>query len=95
LQAERLLDLSFYPVGSVVELTDGAVGVVVATHPARKDLRNPARPVLALLTDRQGQPLAFPCHLDLTHFEERSILRALPATERSELLVRRYPELAC
>jgi HD-GYP domain-containing protein (c-di-GMP phosphodiesterase class II) len=95
LQAERLLDLSFYPVGSVVELTDGAVGVVVASHPARKDLHSPSRPVLALLTEPQGQPLPFPCHLDLTHFENRSILRALPAAERMELLVRRYPELVC
>src|SRR5262249_1706136 len=33
--AEKLLHLSFYPVGSVVELTDGSVGRVVATHPLR------------------------------------------------------------
>jgi len=36
--AERLLRLSFYPVGSVVELADGAFGVVVATHMGRRDL---------------------------------------------------------
>src|SRR5205085_669705 len=30
--AEGLLHLAFYPVGSVVELTDGSVGKVVATH---------------------------------------------------------------
>jgi HD-GYP domain-containing protein (c-di-GMP phosphodiesterase class II) len=94
LQAERLLDLSFYPVGSVVELTDGAIGVVVATHPARKDLHSPSRPVLAMLTDAQGRPAPFPSHVDLTQFEEWSILRALPASERAELLLRRYPELA-
>ena len=49
--AERLLYLSFYPVGAVVELTDGSVGRVVATHPPRTDLHTPARPVVALLTD--------------------------------------------
>ncbi len=32
--AECLLHLSFYPIGSVVELADGAVGVVVATPTA-------------------------------------------------------------
>jgi HD-GYP domain-containing protein (c-di-GMP phosphodiesterase class II) len=94
MQAERLLDLSFYPVGSVVELANGAVGVVVATHPARKDLHSPSRPVVALLTDAQRQPVPFPCHVDLTQFEEWSILRALPASERSELLLRHYPEMA-
>src|SRR5207302_1036318 len=31
-EAERLLLLSFYPPGTVVELADGAVGLVVATH---------------------------------------------------------------
>jgi hypothetical protein len=52
--AECLLHLSFYPVGSVVELADGAVGVVVATPQPRHDLSSPARPVVALLTDAQG-----------------------------------------
>jgi HD-GYP domain-containing protein (c-di-GMP phosphodiesterase class II) len=94
LQAERLLELSFYPVGSVVELADGAVGVVVATNPAGKSLQSSSRPVLALLTNPQGQPVPFPWHVDLTQFEEWSILRALPASERTELLLRRFPELA-
>src|SRR5207302_6890663 len=35
--AECLLSLSFYPVGSVVELEDGGLGVVVATPGARHD----------------------------------------------------------
>jgi HD-GYP domain-containing protein (c-di-GMP phosphodiesterase class II) len=92
--AERLLHLSFYPVGSVVELADGAVGVVVATPSARRDLNAPARPVLALLTDSQGRPLAMPQHLDLAQVESRSIVRSLSAAERRDLLGRRYPELA-
>ncbi|MFL6111101.1 MAG: HD-GYP domain-containing protein, partial [Catenulispora sp.] len=40
--AERLLGLSFYPVGSVVELANGQVGVVVAASSARGDLNSPA-----------------------------------------------------
>jgi HD-GYP domain-containing protein (c-di-GMP phosphodiesterase class II) len=91
-QAERLLQLTFYPVGQAVELADGAVGVVVATHPGRRDLNGLARPVLALLTDSQGHPLPAPKHLDLAECEGRSILRSLPARERRQLLDQRYPE---
>jgi HD-GYP domain-containing protein (c-di-GMP phosphodiesterase class II) len=93
-QAERLLFLSFYPIGSVVELADGAVGVVVATPPERRNLDAPARPVLALLTDSLGQPLPAPQHLDLAQCESRSILRCLKAADKLELLSRHYPHLA-
>lgn len=90
--AERLLYLSFYPVGSVVELADGAIGVVVATHSSRRDLNAPARPVLALLTDEQGQPLPAPHHVDLAQWDNRSIVRALQPNQRRRVLGRRYPE---
>jgi HD-GYP domain-containing protein (c-di-GMP phosphodiesterase class II) len=91
--AERLLQLGFYPVGSVVELADGAVGVVAATPSPRRDLNAPSRPVVALLTDAQGAPLPVPQHLDLAQAESRSIVRALSQEERRDLLGRRYPEL--
>jgi HD-GYP domain-containing protein (c-di-GMP phosphodiesterase class II) len=91
-QAERLLQLTFYPVGQVVELADGAVGLVVATHPGRRDLNGLARPVVALLNDSQGHPLPVPQHLDLAECEGRSILRSLPARERRQVLDQRYPE---
>jgi HD-GYP domain-containing protein (c-di-GMP phosphodiesterase class II) len=91
--AERLLQLSFYPVGSTVELADGALGVVVATHPCRRDVMGPARPVLAMLTDSQRRLLPLAHHLDLAQCESRSILRALKPGERRELLGKRYPEL--
>jgi HD-GYP domain-containing protein (c-di-GMP phosphodiesterase class II) len=93
-QAERLLQLSFYPVGSVVELADGAVAVVVAVHGTGSGLQAPARPVVSLLTDGQGQFLAVPQPLDLALCESRSIVRMLPPDERCDLLGRRYPELA-
>jgi HD-GYP domain-containing protein (c-di-GMP phosphodiesterase class II) len=92
-QAERLLQLSFYPVGAVVQLADGTVGIVVATPTLRRDLNTPARPVLALLTDHRGQPLPQARHLDLAQCESRSIVRTLTATERRDLLGLRYPEL--
>jgi HD-GYP domain-containing protein (c-di-GMP phosphodiesterase class II) len=93
-QAERLLQLSFYPVGSVVEMADGAVGVVVAAHSTGSGLQTPARPVVTLLTDGQGQFLPAPQPLDLALCESRSIVRTLPPDERCDLLGRRYPELA-
>jgi HD-GYP domain-containing protein (c-di-GMP phosphodiesterase class II) len=92
--AERLLQLSFYPVGIAVELADGSVGVVVATHLGRRELNTPARPVVALLTDSQGRPLPSPLHLDLAQCESRSIVRSLPAAERREVLGESYPEWA-
>jgi len=91
--AERLLLLSFYPVGSVVELADGAVGLVVATHLGRRELNTPARPVVALLTDSQGRLLPSARHVDLARCESRSITRTVPTSERRELLGKRYPEL--
>jgi HD-GYP domain-containing protein (c-di-GMP phosphodiesterase class II) len=92
--AERLLLLSFYPVGSVVELADGAVGVVVAAHTGRVELSTPARPVIMLLTDSENRPLASPRPLDLAQTEHRGVVRTLSPQQRRELLGRRFPELA-
>jgi hypothetical protein len=89
---ECLLHLSFYPVGSVVELADGAVGVVVATPQPRRDLSSPARPVVALLMDSQGQPLPLPHHIDLAQSDSPSIVRTLSGAESRELLGGRFPE---
>jgi HD-GYP domain-containing protein (c-di-GMP phosphodiesterase class II) len=91
--AERLLSLTFYPVGATVELADGAVGVVVATHAAPRDLNTPARPVVAVLLDGRGQPLPTPDYLDLAGSECQSIVRTLSAAERREALGKRYPGL--
>lgn len=91
--AECLLALSFYPVGSIVELNEGQIAVVVAT-PTRPDLQFPSRPVVALLTDGEGQPLPRPCHVDLGETEEFSIIRPLSARERAELLTEHFPQWA-
>jgi hypothetical protein len=90
--AQCLLHLSFYPVGSVVELADGAVGVVVATPQPGRDLSSPARPVVALLIDSHGESLPLPHHLDLAHSDSPSIVRALSSVESRELLGGRFPE---
>jgi hypothetical protein len=90
--AECLLQLTFYPVGSVVELADGSVAAVVATPGPRRDLASPAKPVVAVLLDGEGRPLPLPRHVDLAAAEGPSIVRTLPASERRELLGAAFPE---
>jgi HD-GYP domain-containing protein (c-di-GMP phosphodiesterase class II) len=90
--AERLLKLSFFPAGTVVELADGAVGVVLSAQRGDR-LSDPARPVVGLLL-QHGQPLATPRQVDLAEQADRSILRTVPAAERRELLGKWYPVLA-
>jgi hypothetical protein len=91
--AAHLVKLSFYPVGTVVELTDGRVGVVVANHPNPDDPRAPGRPVVAVLASAEGELFPHPEHVDLSSADRGGILRALAASRRSELLGRRYPDL--
>jgi hypothetical protein len=90
---ERLLHLSFYPSGSVVEMADGSVGVVVAAHTAPRELYTPAKPVVAILANAQGHVYSSPRHVDLAECEGRSIVRTLSDSQRRLLLGRRYPEL--
>jgi HD-GYP domain-containing protein (c-di-GMP phosphodiesterase class II) len=92
--AERLLQLGFYPTGSVVELADGTIGLVLAAPYSRRDLNAPARPVVAVLADAQGRPLPMIEYLDLARCEGRGIVRSLSPAERHELLCKQYPHVA-
>lgn len=83
--AERLLHLSFYPVGTTVELTDGTTGIVVATHMNVRDWNTPAAPVVAVLADAAGQAPATPLHLDLAECREPRVARSLSGDERRAL----------
>ena len=91
--AALLVRLSFYPVGTVVELTDGRVGVVVANHPNPDDPRAPGRPVVAILASSEGALLPHPEHVDLATADRGGILRAVPLDRQRELLGHRYPDL--
>ena len=83
--AERLLQLSFYPAGAVVELADGAVAVVAAPQSPRRELNAPARPVVALLIDADNHFLPAPRYVDLAQCDSHSIVRTLPPAERRVL----------
>ena len=91
--AEYLVHVSFYPVGSVVELTDGRVGMVAANHANRLDPRTQMKPIVALLADAGGTLLPRAEHVGLVQSPRCGILRTLPADRRRELLARRYPDL--
>jgi hypothetical protein len=60
---------------------------------APRELHTPARPVVAVLANADGQLLPAPRHLDLAEAESRSIVRTLAEPQRKLLLGRRYPEL--
>jgi hypothetical protein len=92
-QAERLLELSFYPAGAVVQLDDGSAGVVVAAPGAARGGANPTRPVVQLLTGPAGSTLALPALVDLARQQDRHISRNLTAAERRRLLRGRFPRL--
>lgn len=92
-EAERLLGLSFYPVGTVVELSDGAVAVVVAV-PIADDVGARARPAVNVLTDSRQRPLPAPEFLDLARCDSKAVVRCLPAARRGELIGRHFPALA-
>jgi HD-GYP domain-containing protein (c-di-GMP phosphodiesterase class II) len=90
---ERLLLLSFYPVGSVVELNDGMIALVVGVHAGERGITHPAQPILQLIQDADGKPLAWPLLVDLLEQRDRSILRCLNAEERATVLGKHFPHL--
>jgi HD-GYP domain-containing protein (c-di-GMP phosphodiesterase class II) len=92
--AQRLLALSFYPNGVIVELSDGSIARVISAPPIVVDVKGPARPVVALLTAADGSALAFPRYVDLGRSEGPSIVRSLPSSECRLRLGKHYPELA-
>ena len=91
--AEYLLHLSFYPVGTVVELTDGRIAAVVGTHPSRVNLRATTRPVVVVLTGPDGELLPKPEFADLASAEFGGILRTLTTEERVGKLALAHPDL--
>jgi len=92
--AEKLLVMCFYPVGSVVEMSDGAIGIVAANRQGRGELHLASRPVLNLLIDPQGRLLPVPLPIDLAECEGGTVVRTLRLDERARRLGRHYPEWA-
>ena len=90
--AEKLLTLGLYPAGTVVELAGGTTAVVLAPHDPRNALHAAARPLVALLADRDGRVLPNPRFFDLAGEGGAPVVRTLDPLERLKRLGRSYPE---
>ena len=90
LQAEKLLRLTYYPVGSVVLLTDGSVALVVGTP---KVLVHSNKATVIPLRGPDGTPTASPWPLDLAESAGVTIARSLSPRERTQALGRIHPLL--
>jgi HD-GYP domain-containing protein (c-di-GMP phosphodiesterase class II) len=91
--AERLLRLAYHPAGSVVELDDGSVALVLTPQSGEQALTHPHRPVVSVLREPHGQTPAAPRYLTLAAQTERTIVRSLGASERRQVVGHCYPEL--
>lgn len=93
-QAARLLRLGFHPIGSIVQLSDGAIGAIVETRANARIQNNPARPRVLIFRRGDGQVPALPCVIDLQDDADLTVVRGLSEAERRTLAGRTYPELA-
>ncbi len=73
-----------------MELNDGAVARVIATHPKEAGLTHPDRPIVHLLAGADGRSIEWPIVVDLLAHKDRSIVRGLKAAECQSLWGRRH-----
>lgn len=85
--AAALRSLSFFPRGSIVELDDGTLGVVVTP-------RVDSGPLVALLTDAAGHKLPGPAVTDLASTSRNRVRRALSGSDRRRRLGATFPQFA-
>lgn len=89
-QSEKLLRLTFYPAGTVVQLSGGAIALVVGTP---KAMVNPAKAIVIPLCGPAGEPTPHPWPVDLAESSDVDIVRALTTAERAQALGRSHPAL--
>ncbi|MBX9682137.1 MAG: hypothetical protein K2X38_25545 [Gemmataceae bacterium] len=93
-QAEKLMRLGFHPIGSLVQLSDGAIGIILDTKGKHRAKPNPARPRVLVVRQADGHSPPLPSVLDLQEEADLSVVRGLAEAERRTLIGRTYPELA-
>ncbi len=81
--------LGFYPIGSVVILTSGEVGIVTETH-----LDHLLCPGVMLLLDRAGQQLKSPDFVDLLYDREKRRVKSVAGPARFGLSVQELLQIA-
>lgn len=88
----RLACLSFYPVGTLVELSDGSTAVVLAPPSPPADPRTAHRPLVARLTNPDGTARSCPELVPLAAGDRGVVVRPLPLAGIAKL-VRFFPDL--
>jgi hypothetical protein len=74
----RLLEISFYPAGALVELAGGEHAEVIASQRIGDDLSLAALPIVKLIRDADGRALADGPVWNLALWPDRRVVRALP-----------------
>lgn len=75
-----IANIAVYPIGSVVELSTGEIGVVVDVN-----RETPTRPVVRLVFDRNARRLQKPHEVDLSKFSTVLVVKALTETDIQNL----------
>jgi hypothetical protein len=79
--AFRLLDVSFYPAATLVELSGGEWAEVVATQRIGSDLELASLPIVRLLRDGRGARIAEPIFWNLAQRQGSRVVRTLSSKE--------------
>lgn len=79
--ARGLVNLSMFPVGTVVELSSGEIAEVIAPQTALADPHLAAQPFLRICVDRRGMPSSVPIYRNLALRPESRIVRTLSSEE--------------
>jgi hypothetical protein len=82
-----LLNLSLYPVGTLVELSTAEIAEVVAPQNASQQPSLAAQPFVRILVDRKGQPIMTRVFRNLAIRPDTRVARTL-SPEESELIRR-------
>jgi HD-GYP domain-containing protein (c-di-GMP phosphodiesterase class II) len=81
LRVRGLLNLSLYPVGTIVELSTAEIAEVIAPQNAQLDPTLAGQPIVRLLVDRRGQPVALPLYRNLAIRPDCRITRVISVEE--------------
>jgi hypothetical protein len=76
----RLLDVSFYPKGTLVELSGGEWAEVVATQKIVSDLELASLPIVRIFRDSEGRRVNEPIFWNLAQKKGCRVVRTLPAS---------------
>lgn len=90
--ASYLLAVSFCPSGTSIELSDGSLGVVLATPTPRGLAVEPNNQIVAVLRGPDGSYLPQPKILDLAGRTSPAVLRCLSQKETDDLIGSEFPE---